>query len=129
MEQLQQLKVWLAGFPGWASATVDTLDAAPGSCGVFPQGIEVVSSREDVLGNRYDRLRQTCLLRRAAPRCGDAAGWVADFSRWLMKNAATAPQLGTRQQLLAEKGRLLSAQGAGAGIYEIRLTILYDSEE
>jgi hypothetical protein len=129
MEVLENLKNWLAGFDGWEAAAVDTLDAVPGSCGLFPLGVEVLKTREDVLGNRHSRLRQTFLLRRSAPRGENAARWVADFSRWAAENAATAPALGDRQQLRAEKGRLLSAQGAGTGIYEVRLTLEYDSEE
>ena len=131
MEQLQQLKAWLMGFPLWGAAdlAVDCTGAAPGDCGLFPQGVEVVSSREDVLGNRYRRLRQTYLLRRAAVRGEDAAGWLMAFSRWAAEHAAAAPQLGNAQQLRAEKGRLLSAQQTGMGIYEVRLTLEYDSEE
>ncbi len=131
MEQLQKLRAWLMGFPLWGDAplAVDCTGAAPGDCGLFPLGVEVLRTREDVLGNRHSRLRQTFLLRRSAPRGSDAARWVAAFTRWVRENAAAAPQLGSAQQTLAEKGRLLSAQQTGMGIYEVRLTLEYDSEE
>ena len=131
MEVLENLKAWLMGFPEWGDAplAVDCTGAAPGDCGLFPLGVEVVSSRETISGNRYSRLRQTFLLRRAAPRGEDAAGWLMAFSRWAADNAPAAPTLGGHQQLRAEKGRLLSAQQTGMGIYEVRLTLEYDSEE
>lgn len=131
MEYLEQLRTWLMGFPQWGegSLTVDITGAEPGSSGLFPVGIEVLSSREDVLGNRYSRLRQTFLLRRAAVRGMDAAAWLLAFSRWATQNAVTAPVFGERQTLRAEKGRLINAAQTGTGFYEIRLTFEYENEE
>ena len=131
METLQKLTDWLGGFPLWGdgSLAVDCTGATPGDCGLVPQGVEVISAQEDVLGNRRSRLRQTFLLRRAAPREAAAAGWLMDFSRWVASNAHTAPALGGRQLLRAEKGKLVSAGQTGMGIYEVRLTLEYDSEE
>lgn len=131
MEQLEQLTAWIMTFPQWGEAelTVDITGAKPGACGLFPVGIEVRKSREDVLGNRYSRLRQEFLLRRNAVRGFDAAAWLLAFSRWVAKNAAAAPVFGTRQTLRAEKGRLASPAQSGTGFYEIRLIFEYENEE
>ena len=130
MEYLEQLTAWLKGFPQWGEAqlTVDTTGAQPGHCGLFPLGVEVLEDKEDVLGNRHSRLRQTFLLRRMAVRGMDAAAWLLAFSRWVGQNAA-APVFGLRQTVRAEKGRLLSAPQTGTGLYEIRLTFEYENEE
>ena len=98
-------------------------------CRSVSQGVEVLSTREDVLGNRHSRLRQTFLLRRAAPRGSDAGSWMLSFSRWAAEHASAAPRLGNHQLLRAEKGRLLSPGQSGVGTYEVRLTLEYDSEE
>ena len=131
MEQLEQLKVWLMGFPQWGDVqlTVDITEAQPGACGLFPVGMEALEGREDVLGNRHSRLRQSFLLRRNAVRGVDAAAWLLAFSRWAVKNAAAAPVFGARQTLRAEKGRLVNAAQTGTGLYEIRLTFEYENEE
>lgn len=131
MEQLEELTVWLKSFPKWEDTdlAVDTTGAQPGACGLFPVGIEVLECREDVLGNRHSRLRQSFLLRRNAVRGMDAAAWLLAFSRWARQNAATAPVFGNRQTLRAEKGRLTNATQTGTGFYEIRLTFEYENEE
>ena len=131
MERLEQVKNWLMGFPLWGEAApgVDITGAEPGNCGLFPQGVELLQSREDVLGNRITSLRQVFLLRRTALRGDDAAGWLAAFQGCVAKNAATAPQFGLRQRFRAEKGRLIAAAPTGVGTYEVRLTAEYEHEE
>lgn len=131
MEHLEALTAWLQSFPQWGegSLTVDITGADPGACGLFPVGIEVLESREDVLGNRYSRLRQTFLLRRNAVRGVDAAAWLLAFSQWAAKNTASAPVFGDRQTLRTEKGRLIQASQTGTGFYEIRLIFEYEHEE
>ena len=131
MEHLEELTVWLKSFPRWGEAdlTVDSTGSKPGACGLFPVGIEVLESREDVLGNRKTRLRQSFLLRRNAVRGTDAAAWLLGFARWAEQSAAAAPVFGSRQTLRAEKGRLSNAAQTGTGFYEIKLTFEYVIEE
>lgn len=131
MEQLTELKNWLMGFPGWEDnpPAVDCTGAEPGDCALFPIGLEVVSSREDVLGNTVKKLRQTYLLRRTAPRGADSAAWGMEFTRWANENAGTAPVLGAHQQLRCERSRLISPASAALGTYEVRLTFEYEKEK
>ena len=130
MEQLEELKNWITGFPQWGDVplTVDTTGADPGACGLFPLGIEILTQRQDVLGNRHDRLRQRFLLRRTAQRGDDAARWLLAFARWAADNAHTAPTFGAQQRLYAENGRLIAAAQTGLGMYEVRLTAEYTTE-
>ena len=127
MEQLEELKNWIMGFPLWGDVvlTVDITGAEPGACGLFPVGMEQLSLRQDVLGQTVRRLRQQFLLRRQAVRGQDAAGWLLEFQKWAAENAHLAPQFGAQQQLRAEKGRLVTAAQTGLGLYEVRLTVEY----
>jgi hypothetical protein len=131
MEQLEQLKNWLMGFPLWGESppAVDITGAAPGDCGLFPLGMEVLEHREDVQGNALTRLRQEFLLRRSANRGEDAAAWLLAFQQWAQENAATAPVFGDRQRLFAQKGRLRNPAQTGLGTYEVTLTIEYVKEK
>lgn len=130
MEHLEQLKAWLMSFPLWGDMplTVDMTGAEPGDASLFPLGLEVLESRENLLGGKSARLRQSFLLRRTAARGEDAAAWLLAFQLWVQKNAHTAPVFGRRQAFRAEKGRLISAVQTGLGTYEVRLTIEYEKE-
>ena len=131
MDYLEQLKTWLMGFPLWGETPpgVDITGEKPGDCALFPVGLEVVSTREDVLGNTTAFLRQSFLLRRTAARGEDAAEWLMAFTRWANENGKTAPQLGLRQRLWAQKGRLIAPAQTGLGTYEVRLTMEYEKGE
>ena len=130
MEHLEQLKAWLMAFPLWGETMpgVDITGAAPGDCALFPVGLEVLSTREDVLGNTTTLLRQSFLLRRTANRGEDAAAWLMAFTRWANENGKTAPVFGLHQVLRAEKGRLIAPAQTGLGTYEVRLTMEYEKE-
>ena len=129
MEQLEEIKNWLAMFPLWGETvlTTDVLSAQPGDCGLFPQGLELIKSTQDVLGNRVTRLRQQFLLRRNALRGMDAAAWLLEFQNWVAQQAVMGlvPVLGQDQIVRAEKGRLIRADSAGTGVYEVRLIVEY----
>jgi len=128
MEHLQELKNWLGGFGGCQDAMVDSTGAAPEDTGLFPMGVQVVWNREDVLGNVTQRLRQSYVLRRVAPRGEAAAVWLANFQHWVAENAQTAPVFGQMQSIRAEKGKLEKAAQAGLGIYAVTLTVEFTKE-
>lgn len=129
MELLEEMKNWLATFPlfGEVVLTTDVLSAQPGDCGLFPQGSELLQSKEDVLGNRTARMRQLFLLRRNAVRGVDAAAWLLEFQKWVAQQSlqGLAPKLGQEQTIRAEKGRLIRTDTAGTGVYEVRLIAEY----
>ena len=126
MEHLDLLQGWLAGFPGWQEALTDTTEDTPGSCGLFPQGVEV-RRQEDVLGNLRLSCTERYLLRRHACRNEAAARWLQEFQAWV--NSQTQfPALGERCRVTAEKGRLVSTSQAGMATYELMLTCDYGKE-
>ena len=52
MNELELVKTWVQGYPGLGALQVDALGGRPGDCGLFPQGIQVLQTQEDVQGNR-----------------------------------------------------------------------------
>ena len=133
MEFLEKVKQWVAGFPRWGEAglTLDSLGPAPENGGLFPRGVELVSAKEDVLGNRKARLRCVFLLQRLGkePDGADAA-WLLDFQQWVYASCAAgvAPSLGEDTRWRAEKGQLAGNKGAGTGLYTVLLTAEFTKE-
>ncbi len=128
MELLEILKAWIMGFPQWGEAElrIDTTDAEPVSCGLFPLGCEELSRKEDVLGNVRQRLRQTFALRRVAQRQEAAAAWLLEFAQWV--RLQSPPHIGENTRIRAEKGRLLSVTQTGTATYEVKIILEYDKE-
>jgi len=94
----------------------DACGITPGETGLFPLGQEQLWLREDVLGNRVQRVRHSFLLRcRQIP--GEAA---AEKLLRLQEQAAKQPPRALKQ-FRAEKGRLVKNTGTGLGMYELRL--------
>ena len=126
MEALEIVQAWLEQYPGW-SAQVDSVESTPGSWGIYPGGVTELSGREDVLGNRQLRLRQSFALRLTAPCGKDAALKVQKLQSWV-NSQTQSPDLGTNSRVRAQAGRLVSADRAGMGSYEIKLTCEYGKE-
>lgn len=94
----------------------DVCGVTPGETGLFPLGQEQLWLREDVLGNRVQRVRYSFLLRcRRIP--GEAA---AEKLLQLQEQAAKEPPRELKQ-FRAEKGRFVKNTGTGLGLYELRL--------
>lgn len=116
MDILEILQTWLQR--NGILPTVDKCGLKDGQTGLFPLGMEQVSSREDVLGNRWRQMRYIFLLRATAVPGTEAAAAILQ----LQKQAANdPPQLGEKQQFRGEKGRLVKNTSTGLGIYELRL--------
>lgn len=116
MDIFETLRLWL-GSRG-ILPEVDTCGLTAGETGLFPLGMEQLSLREDVLGNRTRRMRYLFLLRRTAAPGLDAAGWLLQLQDVAGKHP---PVLGENQRFWAEKGRLVKNTSTGLGIYEVRL--------
>ena len=127
MEHLEILEGWLGQWPQWQAGRVDTTESAPGSCGIFPQGQEILSRRTDVLGNTILRIREQYLVRRVASRGRAAALWLEDLQSWV-NTRQEAPPLGSHCHIRGTKGRLVSTSQAGTATYELLLTCEYGKE-
>ena len=116
MEIFETLLAWLQVHS--VLPLVDRCGLQEGDTGLFPLGLEQVSVREDVLGNRVRRVRYSFLLRRTAVPGLDAATWAMQLQQLA---AYQPPALGTDQRFWAEKGRLVKHASTGLASYEIRL--------
>lgn len=133
---LADLLAFLAKAPALQDVTLRAEEAgpAPGTGGLWPRGVTVLTRREDVLGGVTLRCRAEFLLRLCLPLPpGDDAqalhnagrllalqGWVAAQSA-----AHALPPLGDGvpegETLRAEEGRLERADTGGTARYTIRL--------
>lgn len=116
MDIFEKLRGWLEN--QGILPQVDSCGLTAGETGLFPLGMEQVTLREDVLGNRTRRMRYIFLLRRTAAPGQPAAAWVMQLQEAAGKHP---PALGEGQRFWAEKGRLVKYTSTGLGIYELRL--------
>lgn len=131
MTKLERVRQWLQTYPQWqGDLTVDILPAGPGHAGLFPGGVEELSRKEDILGNRQTRCRLQFVLWRQIGTMEDNAvhaAWLLDFQQWVRQQslAGLTPQLGdvpAHESLRAEKGSLQKISPTGIGTYSVTLT-------
>ena len=132
MEQINAIKNLLQAFPLWGEQvlTVDVKGAQPDTCALFPLGLQVLSQKEDVLGNTVRRLRQTFLLRRVACIGESAAAWLMQLQAWLLTQPLNhlEPVFGSSLRLWAQGGHLTGGKQPGTGIYEVKIFAEYEKE-
>ena len=109
MEIYETLKAWLVA--QGAVFDINRCDHASGSMGLFPQGVQELKTWEDVVGNRYRKVRHRFLLRMIAPP-GDTV------AQMLLQLQEEAPKAG----FSATEGSMKKPGSDGLAIYEIRFT-------
>ena len=127
---MEDVKNWLMGFPGHMGEAILTDITRPvaGSLGIFPQGVQVVSSCRDLLGGGWDTCRQVFLLRRVAVPGIAAQNYLAALAQWVA--SCPGPSLGdgiTRWSV--GKGRLVKTDMTGLATYEAELTACYEKHD
>ena len=119
---LDTVKNWIAGYCG-GGITVDYVDSAAPSLGLFSKGCEQIQRTDDILGNSTGRFRWHFTLKRVVPGYGsqeEAARWAMDFQQWIL-GQTQYPQLGENTRWYAENGRLQSVSKAGTCLYTVAL--------
>ena len=133
MTDLEKVRQWLLGYPAWEEGKllyIDYTDAVPGNAGLYPNGLEEVSRKTDVLGNVTVQNRYHFALYRVVDGQEDNtenAAWLMAFQKWVQSQSAAglAPQFGdepARERIRAEKGKLKEASQTGTGTYVVTLT-------
>ncbi len=132
MTYMQTLQAWLQTFPLWEDTPihVEYLTGIPGEISLFPQGQEILSQREDVLGNRYLSCRCGFILYRVAVGQQDQrenAQWLLAFQDWVRQQngAGLAPKFGDvprDSRIRAEKGQLSVRKKSGCTVHAVMLT-------
>lgn len=131
MDVLDKVRQWVRKFPLWEEGNllyIDFTDGVPGNVGIFPEGLQVLSRREDVLGRKELRCRYNfCIYRVGDSWCaGDDARWLLRFQDWVLQQSAAglAPVFGDvpgMETIRAEKGKLREKQ-PGMQAYAVVLT-------
>ena len=137
---MPDLMAFLAGAPALQDLTLLPEDAgpAPGTGGLWPRGVKVITRKENLLGGVSLRCQAEFLLRLCLPLPpGDTAqalrnaGRLLNLQAWVAaQNAAhTLPRLGDGlpegETLRAEEGRLERADAGGTARYTLRLLAEY----
>lgn len=130
MNDLEKMQVWLAACPHLEGAviSIDEMGAAPGSTGLYLQGMERLEQKEDLLGNKTAVCRYTFLLRRVLPACGEDNGnTLLDFQQWVQERSLLGQVPGfsdvpESESIRAEKGRLEKTAQQGTFQYVTTLT-------
>ena len=137
---LPALRDFLAGAPALSDLTLRVEDAgpAPGTGGLWPRGVTVLTRKENLLGGVSLRCRAEFLLRLCLPlppgddaRAVHNAGRLLALQSWVAsKSAAHAlPAFGSGlpegETLRAQDGRLETADAGGTARYTIRLLAEY----
>ena len=137
---LPALRDFLAGAPALSDLTLRVEDAgpAPGTGGLWPRGVTVLTRKENLLGGVSLRCRAEFLLRLCLPlppgydaRAVRNAGRLLALQSWVAaKSAAHAlPAFGSGlpegETLRAQDGRLETADAGGTARYTIRLLAEY----
>ena len=132
MEVLEKVRQWVTGFPQWEEGNllyIDFMGAVPGSSGLYPGGMEVVSAKADVVGGVKMTCRYHFFLYRVGNAEGDGrdAAWLLAFQNWVLAQCAQglAPRFGDdpgAEKIFAEKGQLKDASCPGSGVYGVKLT-------
>jgi len=112
---------WLKGIPGLEGLRLETLDAAPGACGLFCQGLKELGRRQDILGTVQCR---RCLTFKLCLH--SASREVPDF--FLELDTAHAPVLGQDQTVAVTQGGLHRDAGSGICRYEATITFTFTSK-
>ena len=126
---LEKMIKWLQTFPAWEdSIQIDSVDARPGSTGLYPKGLKEISRREDVLGNLRIRYRLDVLLRKNAGKSEENAKWLLEFQEWVLEQnrLGLAPQFGDdpkTQRLQVSEGQLQSLAQVGSALYTVKLWV------
>ena len=135
MAALEKIAQWLKSFPLWEDNQlhIDYTGAVPGNSGLYPEGVEEITRREDVLGNVTVQNRLHFTLYRVTKGQQDNeenSQWLLQFQNWVQQQSALglAPSFGDdpkQEKIQAKQGRLKSASQTGTGKYAVAITAEY----
>lgn len=136
MTALEKMVQWLKTFPLWDDAKlhIDYLAAEPENAGLYPQGLEEVARREDVLGNVTVLCRLHFMLYRRTfgqQDSGENSTWLLQLQQWVQSQSALglAPVFGDapeKERIRAEQGKLQKARQTGTGLYAVAITAEFE---
>lgn len=126
---------WLGTWPGLPADQPLMLESTLGNqegWGLFPMGTQILSSQEDVLGNRREKVRQTYVLRHIGSISdSDTAFLLTELEQWIQQQNAQRriPMMGQERSadfIKGEKARRSQLRTQSMTVYEMVLTAEYE---
>ena len=130
---IHKLLSWLLDCP-YISGTLEVnhTDVTPGSTGLYPQGTQQLSVRENVLGNKVVTYRDIFLLYQVTSmdETVSEAERLMILENWVREQSlkGLAPQFGDipgEEQILVEKGKFSGVSSLGTGKFAVQIHIVY----
>ena len=123
MDLYVALQEFLSKFPDWGEYYPQSEDNPPvgGKAGLFPQGRKHLGKKENLLGDRANRIQETFLLRWQAPVDHKSAQWLRKLQAYMVNGPAGSVQA----QWRGENGRLVHHNAGGLGQYEMSIIAEY----
>lgn len=129
----ETVKKWLKSFPQWGNTRlwVDNTHYIPGSAGLFCEGLEEISRKQDILGtvkviNRCRFTLDWVMSTAMDPQV--AADMLLSLQSWVQQQdlLGLAPALGKNTHWKAEAGKRREITDAMTVIYTVSLTAQYE---
>lgn len=138
MNPLDTIREWLNKYPGFdrlQDLRVDYYSQQPDNGSIDPSGVQIVSMKEDILGNKTVEMQYNFgvyfVLAKDPGDEGtavDNAAWVMDFQRWVNEQSILhfAPTFGDvpkTEVIKAQNGAVTAADNEGVAIYMVQLSV------
>ena len=141
MTDLEKIREWIRGFPGFdilSEFQVDYTDRVPANGGIFPSGLQEVGRKEYIYGdvlvtNQLNFGIYYVFEKAPGDDIGAAvnADWLMDFQKWIQEQSILrkAPTFGNYDQghekIKAENGVLYADDEEGTATYMVQLSVQY----
>lgn len=138
MTALEKIREWLNTFPQIGKLqglNVDYYSAQPDNSSIAPAGLQVISQREDILGNivvenQYSFSLEFVLMKSPGDDVGatENADWLLAFQEWVQEQSVRrlVPIFGDdpkSETVKAQNGANTYADIEGTGIYTVLLSV------
>lgn len=140
MSPLSKIKDWLNTFPGIdriKEMRVDYYSPQPDNGSIDPSGVQIISTKRDILGNKtVEQQYNFALYYVLAKEPGDEttsvsnADWLLQFQNWVNEQSllGLAPAFGDdpeEEQVKAQNGSVSQATIEGVAIYMVQLSVKF----
>ena len=138
MSPIKEIQNWLNTFPGIdriQDLRIDYYSPQPDNGSIDPSGVQIISIKEDILGNKtVEKQYNFALYYVLAKEPGDDSGaesnaeWLLEFQEWVNEQSllGLAPTFGDSpktEQIKAQNGSVTQATMDGIAIYMVQLSV------
>ena len=138
MNPLDRIREWLNTYNGFdriQDLRVDYYSQQPDNGSIDPSGVQVVSTTEDILGNKTVEMQYNFGVYFVLAKdpgdeetAVDNAAWVLDFQRWvneqsILQQAPTFGDIPRTETIKAQNGAVTAADNEGVAIYMVQVSV------